>query len=150
MPSKMRTRLQARKPRQTFYDLPTAGEEQLDAAERALTTAQASGDPGAVAAAVAALEACRDRLVFQALPAHEFEALIAAHEPQESDRASGDQWHAETFVPALIAACIVDSDLTEDDWKQELAGWSVAERNAIFAAAVSANVVSRSVVIPKG
>lgn len=165
----LRARLKNKKRRTTTYDMVVVDNDVLDAAEAALIDAQrdlrrakvaAESDDDAavelaetaVAAAKQELEQCRDTLVFQSLPSHEFEALISAHEPTKEQQSKGDQWNSETFSPALIAACCVDGDLTEDEWAEELRSerWSVADRNAIFSAALSANVTPRSVTVPKG
>lgn len=165
----LRARLKNKKRRTTTYTMVIVDDQVLDAAEAALLDAQrdlrrakvaaeSDDDPAveqaeaAVATATRELEQCRDTLVFQSLPSHEFEALISAHEPTREQQKNGDQWNGETFSPALIAACCVDSDLSEEEWAEELRSerWSVADRNAIFSAALSANVTPRSVTVPKG
>jgi hypothetical protein len=89
---------------------------------------------------------------FRNLPAHEFEALIGAHKPTKEQQDKGSQWNPDTFSVALIAACVVDSDLTEDEWSAELRSsqWPLADVNAMFSAALEANYSSRSATIPKG
>lgn len=162
--SAFRARLKAKKHRTTTYDMVIvedqvvdAAEVNLAAAERDLRRATASGDAAELAAAEQALDlaraqvrACYDTLQFRALPSHEFEALISAHEPTKEQQKDGAQWNNDTFSPALLAACAVDSDLSEGDWAEELMSWSVADRNAIFSAALSANVTARSLTLPKG
>jgi hypothetical protein len=162
--SAFRARLKAKKHRTTTYDMiiveesvAEAAEMNLGGAERDLRRAKVNGDESEIAAAEAALEqakeqvrACYDSLTFRALPSHEFEALISAHEPTKEQQKEGAQWNNDTFSPALLAACCVDSDLSEDEWAEELASWSVADRNAIFSAALSANVTARSLTLPKG
>lgn len=162
--SAFRARLKAKKHRTTTYDMVIVEDEVADAAElnlagaeRDLRRAKVGDDEDEIAVAEAALEqaraavkACYDTLTFRALPSHEFEALISAHEPSKEQQKKGDQWNTDTFSPALLAACCVDSDLSEEEWAEELASWSVADRNAIFSAALSANVTARSITIPKG
>lgn len=165
----LRARLKNKKRRTTTYEMVVVDDQVLDVFEAALVDAQrelrrakvaaeSDDDPkveqaeAAVERAKQELEKCRDTIVFQSLPSHEFEALISAHEPTKEQQKNGDQWNSETFSPALIAACCVDSDLTEDEWAEELRSerWSVADRNAIFSKALSANVTPRSVTVPKG
>jgi hypothetical protein len=162
--SAFRARLKAKKHRTAIYNMVIADDITVDAAEAAfaaaerdLRRAKVGGDEAEVEAAEAALEQakgdlrdCYDTLTFRSLPSHEFEALISAHEPTKEQQKDGAQWNSETFTPALLAASCVDSDLSETEWAEELAGWSVADRNAIFSAALSANVTARSLTIPKG
>lgn len=162
--SAFRARLKAKKHRTTTYDMvivddQVAGEAEtnLAGAERDLRRAKVSGDEAEIAAAEEALEqakaavrACYDTLLFRALPSHEFEALISAHEPTKEQQKDGAQWNTDTFPPALLAACAVDSDMSEQEWAEELSPWSVADRNAVFSAALSANVTARSLTLPKG
>lgn len=161
-----RSFLKARKTRTTTYSACVVDEAVLEAAEAELAAARRAAhlvaiakDEAQQAEADARLEAarqavaeCVDTLTFHNLPAHEFEALMSAHEPSKTQQANGEQWNADTFPPALIAACCQDSDLTEDEWAAELSSdrWSLADRNAIFSAALSANIAPRSVTIPKG
>ena len=162
----LRARIRAKARRTTTFEMVVVDDATADAAEAAYVSAQtglrratAAKDPKAETAAQAAVDAaraglaeCRDVLRFQSLSAHDFEALIGAHEPTEAQQAKGDQWNGETFSPALIAACAVEQDMTEAEWAEELGSerWSVADRNAIFTAALSANVTARSVTVPKG
>lgn len=162
--SAFRARLKAKKHRTTTYDMVIVEDQIVDTAEshlvgaeRDLRRANVGGDDTDIATAEQAVElarqqvrACYDTLQFRSLPSHEFEALISAHEPTKQQQKDGAQWNNDTFSPALLAACTVDSDLSEADWAEELTSWSVADRNAIFTAALSANVTARSLTLPKG
>lgn len=98
-----------------------------------------------------AVRACVVPLRFGSLAAHRFEELVAEHPPTEEQAKDGAQW-GETFEVALIAACALDSDLTVEEWQAELASdyWSRANRSALFATALAANVTPRSVSLPFG
>ncbi|MGV9226402.1 hypothetical protein ACWDPF_27460 [Streptomyces albogriseolus] len=79
-------------------------------------------------------------LTFQALERGRLEDLIKEHPPTEEEEADGDEFHAETFAPALIAASSVDGMPLEyaqhamrtwalDDWRRLWeAAWSVQQR----------------------
>lgn len=162
----LRDRIKAKAQHKTTYKMVIVDDATADAAEAAYTGSQtalrravAAKDAkaqktaqAAVDLARAGLAACVDVLVFEALESHVFEALIVLHEPTEAQQAEGKQWNAETFSPALIAACSVEQGMTEAEWAEELATkrWSLADRNDIFTKALSANVTARSVTVPKG
>lgn len=161
----LREALARKRQRETFYDVlvddPTAAEEQHDAARQEFRLAtlrhgqdseEAKAAQAKVDEARAALSACSYRLTFHNLAPDVFEALVAAHPPSKEQQDDGDQWNAATFTPALVAACAVDSDMTEQEWIDELNSdrWSVADRNGVFLAALSCNISPRSVTVPKG
>ncbi|MFD9004520.1 hypothetical protein ACFV0T_26765 [Streptomyces sp. NPDC059582] len=73
-------------------------------------------------------------LRFRALPRKAFEALIKEHAPSEAEADEGKQW-ADTYPAALIAAASVDG-MTEQDARELLELWSLAEANALFNAAM--------------
>lgn len=159
----LREALAGKRSRQTHYDMvvgDTDGlEERLSAARAALRLAQHREDADATGiaqteldAALAAVQACLHRIVFRALEPDVFEALVGTHPPTAQQRDDGDRWNASTFEPALLAACAVDSDLTEAEWATELGSgrWSLADRQEAFACALAANVIPRSLSVPKG
>ncbi|MCX4571525.1 hypothetical protein OOK48_34975 [Streptomyces viridodiastaticus] len=87
-----------------------------------------------------AYEAATVVLTFQALERGQLEDLIKEHPPTEEEEADGDEFHAETFAPALIAASSLDGMPLEyaqhamrtwalEDWKSLWgAAWSVQQR----------------------
>ncbi|NUV54553.1 hypothetical protein G6W51_16875 [Streptomyces coelicolor] len=87
-----------------------------------------------------AYEAATVVLTFQALERGRLEDLIKQHPPTEEEEQDGDEFHAETFAPALIAASSTDGMPLEyaqhamrtwalDDWKSLWgAAWSVQQR----------------------
>lgn len=160
--------------RETHYDVPVVTSDEQEALEEAFASARravgravaAHGEESSEAAAAraeleearAALAEAVYRVRFHSLDPDEFEALVGAHPPTKAQQDDGDQWDRATFVPALLAACAVDSDMSEKDWTDELTSkdqsgrpkWSRADRDGIFMAALTANVIPRSVTVPKG
>ena len=76
-------------------------------------------------------------LKFQAISAGELDKLRAKHPPTKTQQAAGQGINFETFQPALVAMCLVDPEMSEDDaremWKSDY--WSSGELNQIFEAA---------------
>ncbi len=95
----------------------------------------------------------------QSLPPHQFEALLSQHEPTEQQvkdaTTKGQQrpaFNVDALVPALVAACTVEQDMTEQEWTAELSSerWSAAERNELFDVALAVNTRGRSQHVPFG
>jgi len=137
---------------------PTQARRELEDAKAALTLAHVGRIPEEehltalqerVAQAQAALDACCEWLVFHGLQADEFEALVQEHPPGE-DADPDDAYDEATFVPALLAACCQDSDLTAEEWAEELAGHNPAERRELIDAVMEANTRTWSSSLPKG
>jgi hypothetical protein len=98
---------------------------------------------GAVEAAQGALDACLFTIHIQGLTDDgDYDALIT------KNTAAGDDgeldWDA--FCLDLLAACVLDSDLTADDWRKELwqPKWTRAERAELFRAVNAANTTTGS------
>lgn len=102
-----------------------------------LTTAQ-----GAYDEAKAAYDQVSISLRFRALPRTVLEGLYKQHQASEADADEGKQW-ASTFPAALIAAASVDG-MSEDDARELLASWSLAEADAMFNAAFSVQNTTRA------
>lgn len=126
-----------------------AAEREFAAAERELAFAQSQGfvDLGGyrrrVDQARAAREQFYEQLTIRALPPAEFEELVAAHPSSKEQRDKNGPaavWNVDTFVPALLAAC-VDSDMTADDWTEVTSKGPMAtgEVAALFQAALQVN-----------
>ena len=93
-----------------------------DAAARAeLAAAQASGDQDRISTAQAALDACYETLTFKAMAAEEWDDLITGHPPTDSQRSRGGWINPLTLLPPALAACVQDSDVAEEDWREYLA-----------------------------
>lgn len=126
-----------------------AAERELGAAERELAFAQSQGwtDLGGLRRRVEQARLARaafyEELTIRALPPAEFEELVSAHPSSKEQRdKSGPAavWNVDTFVPALLAAC-VDSDMTADDWAEVTSKGPMAtgEVAALFQAALTVN-----------
>lgn len=78
-----------------------------------------------------------------------FDALVNAHPPTSAQRAKAKSlglggemaWNPDTFPPALVAACLVDPEMTEDQarllWEDD--SWNAAETQALMDAALEVN-----------
>ena len=132
-----------------------AAQAEVDAASRALHDAEARGAD--LTAARERLEAAQAAMapyveVLQAvpLPPHEYEALVSAHPAADS------AWDPETFVPALMAACLLQDGepvMSAEDWAE----WartpgaaSSGELVTIFNLCAAINDRSQSVHVGKG
>lgn len=112
--------------------------------DEALTRARAE-----LAAAEQRLEEGFYEIRFAGLPSDEFDALVQLHPPTEQQletsalkRDDPPTWNDETFYPALLEACAVDSELSAAEWSEELAGWEKPERVEIQQKCLEANLRS--------
>jgi hypothetical protein len=119
----------------------------LDAELTALTAVPLT-DPDAVtdlAARIQALEAemadATLTLRFRALKRHEWADLIDAHPGRKPD----ERFDFSTFVPALLAACLVDPVLDGDDIDALLDAVNEAQRDEMFGVAWAVNNEDASV-----
>lgn len=73
-------------------------------------------------------------MTFQAISSHELDALQAKHTPTTEQRVKGSSFNPQTFPPALVAACSVEPQLTEEDTKEiwESDAWSMGELAYLF------------------
>ena len=104
------------------------------AARSELAAATASGDEERITLAREAVDACYEQVAIVALPPAEMEELLGQHPPSDSQRKDGAIFDRVTFVPALLAAC-VESDVTEDDWREytsTIGPMTPGEVNALF------------------
>lgn len=136
-------------------------------AERMVRQAEIKGDAAEVKKRKAALTRAKKQLqrcfkVFEivALEPDEYEDLICEHPPtrEQIEKAGKDpsempEWNADTFYPALLAAC-VDDDMTAEDWAAFLKRrMSRGERRQLQYALVAVNENVRmpeSMMLPKG
>lgn len=107
-------------------------------ARAALTEALESGNPDRIADAKTVVAACYEQITITALPPNEIEDLLKKHRPTPEQEKRGALYNPDTFKPALVAACVLDSDITEDDWAEYMTkgpmsfGESVALFNACW------------------
>jgi len=70
----------------------------------------------------------------QAIPAEEYDQLLAAHPPTPDQKKKGDAYNTDTFAPALISACMITPALSLDQahalWKSTQ--WSKGELLDLF------------------
>lgn len=142
----LKDRLASRQRPSTTYRL------RIDDDAAARSELAAAHDADSIAAAQAVVDACYETLTITALPPVEMEALLAAHPATDEQRAKDKTvFNQDTFVPALLAACI-DSDVTEADWADYVSkgAMTTGEVNALFAAAWEINYRDPSPSLPFG
>lgn len=73
-------------------------------------------------------------LKFEALSAHNLDKLRAAHPPTVEQKANGFNVNTSTFSPALIAACMVEPEITPEQAKEmwDSEHWSTGELTYLF------------------
>jgi hypothetical protein len=109
-------------------------------------TADLDGARARVEEARAALAPFQEILRVSPFPPAAYEALLAAHPPTEADP-PGSLWHTETFVPALLAACVgrdlpEGERMSEQDWADWIAtagAGVIGDLNPLFRAALQVN-----------
>lgn len=102
-----------------------------------------------VAAAQAEVDACWHPILLRALPRVDWEALRAAHPPKPG--APEDAlWDQESLLPALVAACAVDADLSAEEWAEELKSWSHGDTHKLYMTAMRVNTVAVNEGLGKG
>lgn len=172
--SPLRAALAAKTSLRTYHDIAVAPTVQVEAAVRQLMGARQlqvatllSDDPAvrekaesAVSAAEAQRDACFHRIWFRGLGNSEFDALVALHPPTDDDDEDAD-WHGETFIPGLIAACSgsvdeadvwTSGDLSAEEWTAVLADeerWPAPERGTLIRRALDAQRQTLAGAVPK-
>lgn len=87
-----------------------------------------------------------------------YDGLVNAHQPTASQRAQAKSlgmgeiaWNPDTFPPALVALCLAEPKLTEEEvcslWESD--DWNQAELSVLLQAAVEVNGTRRSVELGK-
>lgn len=160
----IRERLFARpRPTQTIavrVDDTSEADAELLAARTELRQAQLRDREAEAAAAQQRVEQAQARVAegfveftLTALPPADLEALLATHPPTpEQKRNDPDgNYNPETFPAAVLAAC-VDSDMSEDDWREFLRSGPVGqgEASALWRAAMQVNDRSPDVRVGNG
>lgn len=66
--------------------------------------------------------------VVRALPRRQYRELLDDHPPVKD----GADWNPDTFPPALIAACVVDPEMTVEQAAQIWEEWEAGEMGRLF------------------
>jgi hypothetical protein len=178
-PNGLRAALAAKKVLTTYYDIPIVDRQTVDAIVERLQEARAdvtryrhADEPMFVKrfkeaqeserAVKAELDACFYRVTFRALKNDAqidrlLNAYPATEEQIEKAKAAGTaeadlpDLDTDSFNVAYLVACILNSDLTADEWRAELWSdkWTEPDRAAIFARVHQANTAEFNVGIPK-
>lgn len=79
------------------------------------------------------------KVLLRAISGPAWDALIDAHQPDDSEKAQGLSWHVDTFPIALVAACATDPKLTEGQWLElkNSPDWSGGEFGQLFGTAMN-------------
>jgi len=112
-------------------DTRTAVEGQAKAAQKDLTAAQKTYDTHTIV------------LRFTALDRKELQALMAKHPPTETEEAAGEEFHFDTFAPALVAAASLDG-MPHDKAAHYLDTWTPPDARSLWQAAWSVQHVQRT------
>lgn len=87
-------------------------------------------------------------LKLKAVGSQAYDDLLAAHPPTAEQKREGNTYNADTFAPALIAACCVEPAMSEKDavtlWTSS--EWSRGEVTELFVACVE--VCSKGLDVP--
>lgn len=163
--SPLRAALAAKTNLRTYHDIPVKPTEEIERVQRRLALARQleaatllKEDPevrAAAADAVATVEAERDacfhRIWFRGLGHTEFDALVDLH-PRASDQTDDLPWNPATFDCGLLEACVVDGDLTAEEWQEELADesrWATPDRDRVVRMALAAQRQTMADAVPK-
>lgn len=77
---------------------------------------------------------------FEALPRGEYVALVGEHPPRPEDTKGGLPFNADTFSPALIAACAVEPTMSIEDADRMLGKLSPGQFDKVWTAVVAVNL----------
>jgi hypothetical protein len=158
----MLAKLKGKKPQSATYEVVLDPQplQALADARSALDTAKVfdrdvEQAQAAVEQAEAAAAEASATLHFQALPRHEYEALILEHPPTEKQKADNETYNVDTFMPALIAATVVDPEsrlplFDRVDIEALLAEWNQGEVRAVWNTAVTVCTQVRNPTLPFG
>jgi hypothetical protein len=128
-------------------------EVELGRARRALQDA-GGPDPDLeqrVAELVERSAAAYAQIKIRQIPPDDMQAIVDAHQPTDEQAKQGARW-APTFGPAVLAATVVDSDMSESDWAMLFKGDQLAlgELMVLVNTAVAVNDRSPDVMWGKG
>lgn len=132
---------------------------ELEREERLLFMAESNADSDVeeirvrVAEIRARVDAMYELVVVRAIPAAEFENLVANHPPSEeqTDKDPLITYDRDSFFPALLSACIEGPE-TEQDWSEMINSGELVmgEVNTLISTAMELNDRSPNVSLGKG
>lgn len=96
-----------------------------------LATAEAGKDEDRIAAAQARLDSCYETLHLEAMPADQWDDLLTAHPPTTEQEKRGLWCNPRTLLPAALVVCVLDSEVTEQDWADYIGKGPMAPGEAI-------------------
>lgn len=146
--------LYARQPRQEEVPvhLDEAAFRAYEEAARAVTTDPGDDAKAAFDKAKAEMEATTVWVTFRELPRPEYDALLTNHQPTtEQDKDHRERfgvpapYNMESFPPALIAACALEPQMTEEQAVELYARWPFAELRRLWETALLVNAKARNV-----
>lgn len=75
--------------------------------------------------------------VFAALSSLELDRLQAKYPPTAQQKLEGMAWNSQTFPPALVAACLQDPEVSEEEMTEiwQSGAWSTGELGTLFTTA---------------
>lgn len=93
------------------------------------------------------------KFVFRSIGRKSFENILRAHPPTEEQKKQAEDrgedpndldWNPDTFPPALVAATLVEPDLTEEQVNEIFTSddWSAAELSTLYQTAQEAQMVN--------
>lgn len=77
-------------------------------------------------------------VLFRAIGSHAYDELVAKYPPNKKQKDQGLTYDMDKFGPALIAACAVEPEMSEEDAKEiwESDAWNRGELMTLFMGAV--------------
>lgn len=80
-------------------------------------------------------------LTFRSIGNAAYDRLVGKYPPTKAQKAEGMSYDMDKFAPALIAACLVEPEMSEDEAKEiwESDAWNRGELMTLFMTAVEVN-----------
>jgi len=78
----------------------------------------------------------------KAIGSEEYDLLVAKHKPTPKQKNEGRQYNPDTFIPALLSACLEEPQLTAAQVDQifKSGAWSTGELNTLVGEAINLNL----------
>lgn len=85
-------------------------------------------------------------VVFRELPRRQWTDLLAAHPPTQEDREAGNDFNADTFPPAAMAAsCVSPTGMTAERMRRIYDEWSLGQIRPMWRACLKVNTGASAV-----